>query len=164
MGRSFLFKGRRGKRFFVIPVVVWAMLLLGHHLSTAAEAGFPSRPIEMTIGYSPGAGTDLGTRIVAEKAKQYLGQDIVCVNKPGGGGRTALTLVSKAKPDGYSLAATTDSAVILSPTSEKVPYNPTEDFTFISRFGILDFGVIVMADSPFKTFKEMIDYRPGEPR
>jgi tripartite-type tricarboxylate transporter receptor subunit TctC len=92
--------------------------------SMAAEPSYPTKPIEMFVGFSPGAGTDLGARMIAEHAKKPLGQEVVVVNKPGGGGRVALTLMSKAKPDGYTLAATTDSAVILSPHLEKFPYKP----------------------------------------
>lgn len=128
----------------------------------AAEI-YPNRPIEITIGYAPGAGTDLGTRMIAEQAKKDLGQDVVCVNKPGGAGRIALTLIAKAKPDGYSLAATTDSAIIAVPHLEKVPYKALEDFTYISQFGTLDFGVTVAPDSPFKTFRDVVQFARANP-
>ena len=109
--------------------------------SMAAETAYPTRHIEITIGYAPGAGTDLGARIIAENAKKTLGADIECINKPGAAGRVALTLIAKEKPDGYSLAATTDGAVIAAPHLEEVPYKPLEDFTFINQYGNLDFGV-----------------------
>jgi tripartite-type tricarboxylate transporter receptor subunit TctC len=163
MRKSLLFTGQRGKYLVVISFAICALLLLSYHLSMAAEAGYPSRSIELIIGYAPGAGTDLGTRMIAEKAKQYLGQEIVCVNKPGGAGRLAYTLIAKAKPDGYNLAASTDGGVNLGPHLEQVPYKPLEDFTFISQFGVLDFGVTVRDDSPFKTFKQMIDYARANP-
>src|SRR4030042_1276248 len=131
--------------------------------SMAAETNYPTRPIEITVGYGPGAGTDLGTRMIAEQARKDLGQDILCVNKPGGAGRIALTLIAKAKPDGYSLAATTDTAIISVPHLEKVPYKAMEEFTFISQFGTLDFGVTVAKDSPFKTFKDVIQFARANP-
>jgi tripartite-type tricarboxylate transporter receptor subunit TctC len=131
--------------------------------ATAFGQTFPTKPIEITVGYAPGAGTDLGARMIAEHAKNYLGQDIVCVNKPGGAGRVALTLIVKTKPDGYSLAATTDSSMIVVPHLEKVPYKPLEDLSFITQYGILDFGVTVLKDSPFKTFKDVIEYARANP-
>jgi tripartite-type tricarboxylate transporter receptor subunit TctC len=131
--------------------------------SMAAETDYPTRPIEIAIGYAPGAGTDLGTRMIAEQSKKHLGQDIVCVNKPGGAGRVALTLIAKLKPDGYSLAATTDSAIIAVPHLEKVPYKALEDFTFINQFGSLDFGLTVAQDSPFKTLKDVIEFARANP-
>ncbi len=131
--------------------------------SMAAETAYPTRPIEITIGYAPGAGTDLGARMIAENSKKHLGQEVVCINKPGGAGRIAITLISKAKPDGYSLAATTDGCIISAPHLESVPYKPFEDFTFISQYGTLDFGVSVVSDSPFKTFKEVIEFARANP-
>jgi len=141
---------------------LFCMMFLSFN-SAAAETAFPSRPIEITIGYAPGAGTDLGARMIAEQSKKYLGQEIVCVNKPGGAGRVALTLTSKGKPDGYSLAATTDSSLIVVPLLEKVPYKPLEDFTFIIQYGTLNFGVTVAKDSPFKTFKDVVEFARTNP-
>jgi tripartite-type tricarboxylate transporter receptor subunit TctC len=130
---------------------------------SAAEPGFPSKPIEIVIGYAPGAGTDLGARMIADQSKKFLGQDVVCVNKPGGAGRVAMTLISKAKPDGYTLSSGTDSSIIMAPNLEEVPYKPLEDFTFLNQFGTLNFGVTVLQDSPFKTFKEMVEFARANP-
>jgi len=146
-----------------IVFLVWGILFFFGLDSMGAETAYPTRPIEITIGYAPGAGTDLGARMIAEQSKKDLGQDIVCVNKPGGAGRIALTLIAKAKPDGYSLAATTDSAIIAVPHLEKVPYKAMEELTFISQFGTLDFGVTVAMDSPFKTFKDVIQFARANP-
>jgi tripartite-type tricarboxylate transporter receptor subunit TctC len=139
------------------------LLAQGSGASMAADSTFPTKPIEMTIGYAPGAGTDLGARMIAEEAKKFLGQDIVCVNKPGGAGRVTMTLMSKQKPDGYSLAATTDSSVIVAPHLEKVSYKPLDDFTFVSQYGTLNFGVTVVQDSPFKTMKDVIEFAKKNP-
>jgi len=133
------------------------------NVSMAAEPAYPTKPIEIIVGYAPGAFTDLASRKIAEDAKKYLGQEVIVSNKPGGGGRVGMTLVSKAKPDGYVLGAVTDSSVILLPFLEKVPYKPLEDFTFISHTGTIDFAVLVMQDSPFKTFKDMMDFARANP-
>jgi tripartite-type tricarboxylate transporter receptor subunit TctC len=133
------------------------------HFSMAAEPNYPTKPIEIIIGYAPGAGTDLGARIIAEYAKKSLGQDVVCVNKPGGAGRVGMTLVSKAKPDGYTLSSGTDSSIIVAPNLEEVSYKPLEDFVFMNQFGTLNFGVTVLQDSPFKTFKDMIEFTRTNP-
>jgi tripartite-type tricarboxylate transporter receptor subunit TctC len=141
---------------------IWAVLFCSR-FSMAAEPNFPTRPIEIVIGYAPGAGTDLGARMIAEHSKKWLGQDVVCVNKPGGAGRVAMTLISKAKPDGYTLSSGTDSSIIVAPNLEEVPYKPLEDFTFLSQFGTLNFGVTVLQNSPFKTFKELVEFARANP-
>ena len=129
----------------------------------AAETAFPTRPIEITIGFAPGGGTDLGARMIAEYAKKILGADIVCINKPGGAGRVAITLISKGKPDGYSLAATTDGPFITAPHLEEITYKPFEDLTYICQYGILNYGISVVPNSPFKTFKEVIEFARANP-
>jgi tripartite-type tricarboxylate transporter receptor subunit TctC len=149
------------KRAGMVLFVFCGMLLSFN--SMAAETDYPTRPIEISIGYAPGAGTDLGARMIAEQSKKHLGADVVCVNKPGGAGRVTLTLIAKVKPDGYSLAATTDSSLIVVPYLEKVTYKPHEDFTFICQYGTLNFGVTVAMDSPFKTFKDVIEFARANP-
>ncbi len=135
------------------------------NMSYGAESVYPTKPIEIAVGYAPGGGTDLCVRMLAEivNSKKYLSQEVFVTNKPGGGGRVAMTLVSKAKPDGYTLAGTTDSCVILSPLLEQVGYKPLEDLTFIARLGKLDFAVQVLPDSPFKTFKDLMDFARANP-
>lgn len=135
----------------------------GLHFSVVAETVYPTKPIEIVVGYAPGAGTDLGGRMIAEISKKLLGQDLVVINKPGGGGRLAMTLISKAKPDGYTLGAVTDSSICLSPNLEPVPYKPLEDFTFIIQFGTIESWIVVLADSPFKILKDLIEFARANP-
>jgi tripartite-type tricarboxylate transporter receptor subunit TctC len=129
----------------------------------ASEARFPTKPIEINVGFSAGGGTDLVARLVAEKAKPILGQEIVVLNKPGGGGITAAILISQARPDGYSLGANVDSLYTFVPLMDKVPYDPLKDATFICQFGVLQCGLLVRDDSPFRTFKDFIEYARANP-
>jgi tripartite-type tricarboxylate transporter receptor subunit TctC len=129
----------------------------------AAEVRFPTKPIDVYVGFTPGGGTDLGARLIAEKAKAYLGQDIVVVNKPGGAGITAATLISEAKPDGYLLGATTDSPYTFLSIFEKLPFNNLDDFTFLCQYGILQFGLIVRDESPFRDLKDILQYARENP-
>ncbi len=145
--------------------IIFILLTFSYGLgsSIAAEPQYPTRSIELIVGFAPGGGTDLGARMVVELSKKDLGQDIVVVNKPGGGGRTVATLISKTKPDGYTLGAVTDSIAILLPHLEAVSYKPIEDFTFITRYGLLNFGVVVLSDSPFHSFREIIEFARANP-
>ena len=129
----------------------------------ASEPSFPTKPIVIIVGYAPGAFTDLASRRIAEDARKYLGQEVMISNKPGGGGRVGAELVSKAKPDGYTLGAVTDSSFILLPFLEKVPYKPMDDFTFLNQTGTIDFSTLVLPDSPFKKFKDLIDFARANP-
>jgi len=144
-------------------IVLAALLIIFVCVSvvTAAEDNYPSRTVEIMVQSAAGGGTDLQTRILAEKAKQMLGQEFMVTNKSGGG-RVVVTLIAKSKDDPYLLGAMTDSTISLAPHLEKINYEPF-DYTFIAQFGTLDFGVFVRPDSPFKTFKELLDYAKANP-
>jgi tripartite-type tricarboxylate transporter receptor subunit TctC len=129
----------------------------------AAELSYPKRPIEIIVGYGPGGGTDLGVRAIAPNSKKFLGQELVILNKPGGAGRVGMTLLAKAKPDGYTLGAVTDTSIIMTPHLEKVPYKPIEDFTFITQYGVLNNAIVVLSDSPYRTLKELIEFARANP-
>jgi tripartite-type tricarboxylate transporter receptor subunit TctC len=149
--------------------VLLPLMLLGLNLcsflnfSIAAESGYPTRPIEIIGGFAPGAGTDLGARMLAELSKKHLGQEILIVNKPGGAGRLSMILVAKANPDGYTLVSGTDSTIAFLPHIEKVPFKPLEDFTYIIQFGVVHCGVVVLSESPFRSFKELIEFARSNP-
>ena len=85
------------------------------------------------------------------------------INKPGAKGEGLRVTGRKGKPDGYTLAATTDSCLVINPHIAKVPYKPMEDFTFITQFTTMELVVAVKADSPFKTFKDMMDFARTNP-
>jgi len=146
-----------------IAFLVICGFLTGLDFSMAAEPGYPTKTIEVILGFSPGGGTDLSARMIAERAKQYLGQEVIIVNKPGGTGRVALTLVSKAKPDGYTLVALSDPGIVLIPHLEKVNYKPIDDFVFIIQYGLINLGVTVLVDSPFRSIKDLVEYARTNP-
>src|SRR5512139_1054035 len=74
-----------------------------------AAADFPTRPVTLWIGWAPGGSTDVLARAAAPAAEKILGQPVVIENKPGGTGALAMGLLKNAKPDGYTLAACTDT-------------------------------------------------------
>ncbi len=130
--------------------------------SLAGEIVYPTRPVEITTAASPGGGTDVGARAIAEKAREYLGQEFIVINKSGGGHRTTMVFISKAKPDGYSLGSVSDDAMVFIPFTERIHYKPLE-YTFLCNFGKLDIGIYVLPDSPFKTVKDMIEFARANP-
>jgi len=143
-----------------ILVLSLGMLSLGRGV-LAQE--FPTRSINLLICMQPGAGVDLGGRIIAQEAGKTLGQEIVPINRTGGGGAVAAGIVASSKSDGYTLFACTNGALTTTPQLESVPYDPLKDFVPVIQFGSLTSGLMVRADSPFKTFKELIEYARKNP-
>lgn len=94
----------KGKRFGAwLLLGVLAFFLTGYFpRSWAAEEPYPSRPINTVIAYGPGASADLSSRIMGERMAEFLGQPLIMVYKPGGGGSLGAAYAAKAKPDGYT--------------------------------------------------------------
>ncbi len=95
------------KNFFLYFTILLSFLSFGS-LSQAGD--YPDRPISVVVAYNPGGATDFQARLVtmmaAHPKKDYLGQPIVIINKPGAGGKVGWNwFASKARNDGYDLAA-----------------------------------------------------------
>ncbi len=132
--------------------------------SRGAEAKYPTRPINFIIPFSAGGSSDLAVRLMAKEAEKHLGQPLVIINKAGGGGTVGTAAIASAKPDGYTIGQCPGGAPLFTmPYLEKIPYNPLKDLKFIMEFVDLTFGVIVKADSPFKTFKDLVVYARQNP-
>jgi len=116
------------------------------------------------MGSMAGRGsTDTLTRYLSAIAEKILGQPIVVENKPGGTGGVGMGLLKNAKPDGYTLAASTDSAFTRLPHVTKVEYDPLKDFTYIISIGSPRIGTVVRSDSPFKQFQDLIEFARKNP-
>jgi tripartite-type tricarboxylate transporter receptor subunit TctC len=144
-----------------LEIIVLMLLLLVPGFASAADV-YPSRPITLLIGYTPGGIVDLTARGVAEGASKILGQPIVALNKPGGSTVVAITALKGSIPDGYTIGVLT-GGTIMSPIIQSVPYDLFQDFTYISQYGNAYFGLVVRADSPWKTFKEFFEYAKANP-
>jgi tripartite-type tricarboxylate transporter receptor subunit TctC len=128
----------------------------------ALSQDYPTKPINMLIGFRPGGPGDIYPRLIAKKAEPFLGQPFVCSNDGGGGGSVALAIVAKQKPDGYHLAAPTSAHLIRIPQFRTVPYKH-EDFIPLLHYGAPGSGIVVKGDSPWKTLKEFLDYAKKNP-
>jgi len=94
-------RGIRRVVLLVVAVLLWAV----HAVSTVpvSAQNYPNRPIELIVSYDAGGTVDLTARILAKHAEKYLGQRIIVVNRPGGGGSVGFTAGAFARPDGYTL-------------------------------------------------------------
>ncbi|GAB7386682.1 tripartite tricarboxylate transporter substrate binding protein [Bacillaceae bacterium] len=129
-----------------------------------AKTDYPKKPIEMTVGYSAGGGTDVVARIVVNAANKYLpnGQSIVVSNKPGASGTIQLAEIFQAKPDGYKIGSVTTGNLAIQPNFGKTPYKPN-DFEPIAQFNSSQNLLVVRSDAPWKTFDEWLDYVKKNP-
>ncbi len=129
----------------------------------AAAQEFPSRPVALICPWPPGGSTDTHLRRYAEIATRTLGQTIVVENKPGGGGMIGPGNMAKtAKPDGYTLSQLPIGAFRL-PHIQKVSWDPLRDFTYVIGLSGYTFGVAVRSDSPFQSFRDLLEFARANP-
>jgi tripartite-type tricarboxylate transporter receptor subunit TctC len=147
-----------------------ALLLLGLGCaclgSHAQSNPWPNKPVTIIVPFAAGGGTDIGTRIVAQRLSQIWGQSVVVDNRGGAGGNVGLEIASRAKPDGYTLLAGNVGTQSINPTLyKKLNYNPDTAFTPIGLFAELPFVLAVTPALPAKNVKELVTLakaRPGQ--
>lgn len=141
------------QRCVVILLAVFAVLAGGNW---ADALDYPTRPITMVVPYPPGGGADLGAKVVAEKISPFLGQPIVSEYKPGAGGGLGAALVAKAKPDGYTFIAGSQSPLIISPMTKKDLGYSFDDFILVSGNSMIPISINAKGGGPWKTLPEFI--------
>lgn len=128
----------------------------------AFAQAFPSKAITLICPWPVGGSSDLVLRSFAEAAGKQLGQPVVIENKPGASGTMGAVALVSARPDGYTLTQT-PITVFRIPHLQKVAFDPIKDITYIIGLTGYTFGVVVRADSQWKTFKDLIDYAKANP-
>ena len=132
-------------------------------LAAAALAQqFPTKPITMIVPWPAGGSTDICMRAFAEASARALGQPVIVENKPGAGGTLGAVGLLNARPDGYTVSQI-PLAVFRVPHLEKTAYDPLQDFTYIIGVSGYTFGVVVPADSPYKTFNDLVAFAKANP-
>ncbi len=128
----------------------------------ARAQAFPTRPIRYICPWPAGGSTDAVIRALAESAAKTLGQTIIVDNKPGAGGMLGANELVNAKPDGYTLSQL-PHGVFRIPHMQKVQFDTLKDFTWIACLTGYTFGLVVPADSPIKSIKDLVDYAKTNP-
>ena len=114
--------------------------------------------------FAAGGGTDIGTRIVAQRLSQLWGQSVLVDNRGGAGGNVGLEVVSRAKPDGYTLLTGNVGTQSINPTLyRKLNYNPDTSFVPIGLFAELPFVLATTASLPAKNVKELVELAKANP-
>ena len=123
---------------------------------SAATQSYPSRPVRMLVGFTPGGGVDINARLAASKLSEYLGQQFVVENRPGAGTNIANEFVAKAAPDGYTLLFNSPAVAINMSLYKNPPYDALRDFTGVSVFSESTNILVVPAALPVKSVQELL--------
>ena len=137
---------------------------IGVLMSAGAGAqDYPTKPITLIVPWPAGGSTDIAMRAIADSASKFIGQPIAVDNKAGGGGTVGpATMAAAAKPDGYTIAQLPITVFRL-PLMQDVSWDPAKDFSYIVHLTGYTFGVTTSAESPFKTWKDVVDFAKQNP-
>ena len=152
---------RHSRRQFVIATASTVASTIALPRLSWAQA-FPSRPIRYICPWPAGGSTDAVIRAFAESAAKTLNQTIIVDNKPGAGGMLGANELVNAKPDGYTLSQL-PHGVFRIPHMQKVQFDTLKDFTWIACLTGYTFGLVVPADSPIKSIKDLVEYAKANP-
>jgi hypothetical protein len=123
---------------------------------------FPAKPIKLVIAFPAGGPTDITMRQLADNASKILGQPVIIDNKPGAGGTLPAQALQTAQPDGYTLAQIPLGVFRLGYTT-KINWDPLKDISYVINVTGYAFGIVVPADSPFKTWADFVAYAKANP-
>ena len=130
-----------------------------------AQDSFPTRPMHLIVGFTPGASSDIVARLFAKGAEQILGQNIVVENKTGAGSSIAAGFVARAAKDGYTLMVPALSTLTYKTVHPEAPYDMAKDFAPVALLAV---GPLVMAVDPklgvnsVKEFTALAKSKPGK--
>ncbi len=130
--------------------------------AAAQDAGFPSRPIRLLLGFPPGGSTDGPLRVLAEDVSKILRQPVLIDNRPGNAGLMPAQLLQSAAPDGYTVGMIPGN-VFRYPYTGNVSWNPATDLRFVIGLTQFVYGIVVLQDSPFKTLDDLLAYARANP-
>ena len=122
------------------------------------------RTMKILVGFPPGGSVDVIARLLAEKMRGSLGQNVIVDNKPGAGGRVALVELKRAAPDGQTLVLSPSGAVVLQPWFiQNLGYDPVKDFTAIARVTTFDFAITAGPGAPAGDLKAVLAWLKANP-
>jgi tripartite-type tricarboxylate transporter receptor subunit TctC len=141
----------------LLHCVAWAPS--GH----AQGAGYPSRPIKLLVGASPGGTTDTVARLIAQPMTPALGRPVLVENRPGAGGNLAADAVAKSPPDGHTLLVSFTSHTINATLYPRLPYDPVADFTPISMIATVPSLLVGHPKLPARDLASLIALAKAKP-
>jgi tripartite-type tricarboxylate transporter receptor subunit TctC len=148
------------RRFLHLAGAAGALSAAAHRASAQA---YPARPLRWIVGFPPGGGADIVSRIMAPWLAERLGQSVVIENKPGASSNISIQTVVNSPPDGYTLLFVPASAAVNVTLFDNLPFNLLRDIAPVS--GLIDFPLVMVANPslPAKTVAELIAYAKANP-
>ncbi len=145
----------------VLAAAAFAAMLPAATVAQTAE--YPSRPVKILVGATPGGTTDTMARAIATEMSTALGQPVIVENKPGAGGNIAADTVAKSPSDGHTLLVSFTSHTINATLYPNLPFDPVADFTPITMIATVPSMLVGNANLRENTLQELIASAKSKP-
>jgi tripartite-type tricarboxylate transporter receptor subunit TctC len=129
----------------------------------AAAEDFPARPIRLIVPFPPGGPNDIIARMVGQRMSEICKQPIIVDNRGGQAGVLGTDAVAKAAPDGYTIAITSQSSLAISPTMEKIAYDPQKDLAPVTLVAAVPEMLVVATSVPARNMEELVALAKAQP-
>src|ERR1700674_3909563 len=138
-----------------LSVLLWPAL--------AAAQDFPNKPIRLIVPFPAGGPNDIIARVVGQRMSELTRQPVLIDNRGGQGGVLGTDAVAKAKPDGYTIAIASAGALAISPSMEKVAYDPLKDLQAITLVAKVPEMLVVASNVPARDMNELVALAKAQP-
>ena len=129
----------------------------------APAAKFPTKPVTLVVPYSAGGGTDIVGRLMAQRLSDLWGQSVVVDNRTGANGVIGSNFVARAPADGHTLLLVVGSHAVNPVLMKSLPYDTDKAFTPITNIANSPSVLVVQANGPYKTLRDVIEAARKEP-
>jgi tripartite-type tricarboxylate transporter receptor subunit TctC len=138
-----------------LSVLLWPAL--------AAAQDFPNKPIRLIVPFPAGGPNDIIARVVGQRMSELTKQPVLIDNRGGQAGVLGTDAVAKANPDGYTIGIVSASALVISPTMEKVPYDVKKDFAPVTLAVTVPEMLVVASNFPANNMAELVALAKAQP-
>jgi len=128
-----------------------------------AQAAYPDKAVKIMVGASPGGGTDILARMLADKFAPTLKQAVVVENRPGASNTIAAEMTARAAPDGTTLLLATNTGQAVAPHLIKLKFDVLKDLQPVGLVAVMPNVLVVSSDSPYKNLKDLLDAMKAKP-
>ena len=147
----------------IVKLLMAVPLLVGTLGVGSAQAEYPEKPITLILPVGAGGSHDRNARVFTSVIPEFLGNAVIVKLMPGASGQVGTAAAAKAKPDGYTLLFTHNYFDQLQKHVKKLPYDTDRDLVTVGKLNSGSFSVIVMANSPFKSWGDLVNHAKKNP-
>jgi tripartite-type tricarboxylate transporter receptor subunit TctC len=145
--------------------LVFALCVVGlfGDAGLAAAQTYPTKPVKVVVGYTPGGFTDSMARIVSQPLSKALGQPVVIENKPGANSIIGSDVLAKSPADGYTIGMVIAAHAANASLYPKLPFDTLKDFAYVSLVGVTPLILVANNNFPASSVAELIAYAKANP-